>query len=214
VNVPCPEWSASATPAEEVSISAGVARVYESTLRTSRSSVVDHGTLKTWHRMLFSNAVPLSYYAGNFRGINPKRPCLEGDAHVAGVFGTPVHLVEAAMSEFSANLRAYAFQLENHLMLESRPHFKVIAKIGFVAWAMAKFIQIHPFRNGNGRIARLLANHLCYRYELPMPFRFPSQRPTQEEYEKAGHAAMMGDPLPTFQYLLGASTSRVAHIKT
>lgn len=202
-HVKCPPWTAGSTPAEERIISAGVARIYESTVRTARTSILNYGTFKTWHGMLFKGAVPLAYYAGNFRSLDPQHPCLQSGIVIGTSTGVePGHVLEN-MIRLSEELRINDFHLQNYLLTESRPRYKTLAKLGLVAPAMGLFIKIHPFANGNGRIARLLANNLCYRYELPMPFRQPSKRPLEQGYADAGKAAMRADFKPTFEYLLG-----------
>ena len=35
------------------------------------------------------------------------------------------------------------------------------------AWAHGEWVRIHPFANGNGRVARLMANSILVRYGLP-----------------------------------------------
>ena len=78
------------------------------------------------------------------------------------------------------------------------------AVLDLCAFAHAEWVRIHPFANGNGRTARLLANGLAMRYGLP-PFVRLRPRPGGEPYARAGEAAMRGDWLPTvavFQSML------------
>ena len=78
------------------------------------------------------------------------------------------------------------------------------AVLDLCAFAHAEWIRIHPFANGNGRTARLLANLLAMRYGLP-PFVRLRPRPGGEPYARAGEAAMRGDWVPTvtvFQSML------------
>ena len=78
------------------------------------------------------------------------------------------------------------------------------AVLDLCAFAHAEWVRIHPFANGNGRTARLLANGLAMRYGLP-PFVRLRPRPGGEAYARAGEAAMRGDWLPTvavFQSML------------
>ena len=67
--------------------------------------------------------------------------------------------------------------------------------IELAGWAHAEWVRIHPFRNGNGRTARLWANALLMRYGLP-PFVRLRPRP-DGGYGAAGAAAMDGDRQPT-----------------
>ena len=205
----CPDWSADATPAEETLILAGVFRVHESTLRTAKVNTPDHGTLKTWHKILFEKVVPLWYYAGHFRGLDPRYECLQGFAHIDGKFGFPPNLVAESMRLLGSNLRINDRELNQYLKRELRTEYQTVAKIMMVAGVVGTFIQIHPFANGNGRTSRLLANHLCHRYGLEMPFINPSRRPPNAAYALAGRAAMDGDFKPLFQYILDAVHGRL-----
>jgi hypothetical protein len=54
-----------------------------------------------------------------------------------------------------------------------------------------EWIRIHPFANGNGRIARLWANWAGLRYGLP-PFVTIKPRP-RHPYAAAAFASMTGD---------------------
>lgn len=65
------------------------------------------------------------------------------------------------------------------------------AVIDLSAWAHAEWVRIHPFGNGNGRIARIWANFLFMRYGLPPVVRL---RPRPDGgYRSAGAAAMDGN---------------------
>lgn len=71
-----------------------------------------------------------------------------------------------------------------------------------VAWAHNEWARIHPFGNGNGRTARLLANMLLVRYGLPRLFRL---RPRPEwPYEDAAIAGMDGDDTPMAAHVVVA----------
>ncbi|WP_366522456.1 Fic family protein [Flagellatimonas centrodinii] len=63
------------------------------------------------------------------------------------------------------------------------------------AWAHAEWVRIHPFANGNGRSARLWANGIAMRYNLP-PFVRLRPRP-DAGYAAAGAQAMRGNWQPT-----------------
>jgi hypothetical protein len=66
----------------------------------------------------------------------------------------------------------------------------VDAVIDVCAWAHAEWVRIHPFANGNGRVARLWANSIALRYGLP-PFVRLRPRP-EDGYGSAGAQAMQG----------------------
>lgn len=68
---------------------------------------------------------------------------------------------------------------------------RLAAVLDVCAWAHSEWVRIHPFANGNGRTARLLANHLAMRYGLP-PFVRLRPRPN-DGYSAACESAMSGD---------------------
>lgn len=59
--------------------------------------------------------------------------------------------------------------------------------VSYGEWA-----RIHPFANGNGRIARLWANWCAMRYGLP-PFLRLRPRPEGDRYARAAGDSMAGD---------------------
>jgi hypothetical protein len=69
-----------------------------------------------------------------------------------------------------------------------------------VGWAHNEWARIHPFGNGNGRTARLLANMLLVRYGLPRVFRL-RPRPAWP-YADAAVADMDGDDAPMAGYVV------------
>lgn len=68
------------------------------------------------------------------------------------------------------------------------------AVIELAAWAHSEWVRIHPFRNGNGRTARILANAVLMWYRLPPLLRL-RPRPGAP-YGQAGAKGMAGDPAP------------------
>ncbi|MGB6231787.1 MAG: Fic family protein [Litorimonas sp.] len=70
------------------------------------------------------------------------------------------------------------------------------AVLTLCAFAHSDFVRIHPLANGNGRMARLLANMLAMRYGLP-PFVTLRSRPGGRRYAEAATASMNGDWQPT-----------------
>lgn len=69
------------------------------------------------------------------------------------------------------------------------------ALLGLISILHGEWVRIHPFANGNGRIARLWANWCAMRYELP-PFVSTRPRPHHPGYALAARASMAGDHQP------------------
>jgi hypothetical protein len=85
----------------------------------------------------------------------------------------------------------------------------VLALISFTALAHGECLRVHPFTNGNGRIARLLVAFICLRYGMPM-FLHIKPRPEGEDYIRASRDSM-GRP-PDFLGNHTTTTAVFAHM--
>lgn len=120
--------------------------------------------------------------------------------------GVPAAEVDAETVRFETTLQQLIDHLDktipNHSALNPD---QLSAVMETCAWAHAEWIRIHPFVNGNGRIARLWANAIAMRYRLP-PFVRLRPRPNHD-YEAAAREAMHGSHQPTsvaFRKMLNA----------
>jgi fido (protein-threonine AMPylation protein) len=164
--------------------------------------ILTHGDLKDWHKKLFEKTVPVSYYAGNFRKKDPAKPCLEGNVNVAGVPGAPFEEVERLMKEFSEELTRSTAATDEFLAMGRSQVVRVQAAAQLAAFAGGSIIKIHPFVNGNGRMARLAMNFFLHRYLNRVPFFI--DRPADLDYSTASRFAMQtGNFIPLYQYLVG-----------
>ncbi len=145
--------------------------------------------------------VPDPHFVGTFRG----EPGLEKVQVRVGVhYGIDAAEVAEALARFERKLHALVAELD--LMLPAGQELdadQLAAIVDLCAWVHAEWVRIHPFANGNGRIARLWANCIAMRYGLP-PFIRLRPRPNSG-YAEAGAKAMQGDWEPTataFRWLL------------
>lgn len=159
-----------------------------------------------WHaRIMEGLAVPDPRYVGTFRG----EPGVE-DVHVrvGPNSGFPPGDVAAALAEFDARLQQGIEFLDAAIPPGTIPDESTVgAVLDLCAWVHAEWVRIHPFANGSGRTARLWANAVAMRYELP-PFVRLRPRPNHG-YEFAAERAMHGEWEPTaetFRDMLDAST--------
>jgi fido (protein-threonine AMPylation protein) len=192
-NNPCVWWTGETANAdEEARVIKGVDFIHAFILARAKTHLLNHGDLKTWHRKLFAEVVPVDYYAGNYRMQDPARPCLAWPVGVNGRPGTPYQQVPLSMEGYSDTLRQHFANLSAYLAGNppSREKNRTIVKV--LAWEIGEFIRIHPFVNGNGRVSRMLANYICQRYDLPLPFANPKSRPDLAAYEDASADAMIG----------------------
>ena len=153
-----------------------------------------------WHGKLLKSVVPVSYYAGNYRSAARQHPCLNVDVQVGNVFGSPFQEVPDRMADFSRTLESATVDTDHFIEEQQSVDLKLKAAAQIASLAAGSVIQIHPFRNGNGRIARFTANFFFDRYGFKMPFYI--QRPSGADYGAASAAVMLGDFVPLYQYFV------------
>jgi len=137
--------------------------------------------------------VPDSRFVGAFRG----EPGVENvQLRVRANYGVDSAKVAEELKRFEAKVQTLAAELDALLPIGQEPDADQLAAIvDLCAWSHAEWVRIHPFANGNGRTARLWANGLAMRYDLP-PFIRLRPRP-DAGYGDAGAKAMQGDWEPT-----------------
>jgi hypothetical protein len=197
----CPDWSQPESATKLPGVARGMREVAKFILNRAKSFIINHGNLKDWHLTVFREAVPISYYAGNFRSEDPARPCLGARAFIGGHEGLDYHLVPGEMGSYSSRLHSYALATDS--LMSAQPSFamKVQSSLQMASWAVGRFVQIHPFLNGNGRISRLLANYFFVRYGLGMAHFESFPRPGGD-YGAAMERCMVGDFDALYRYFL------------
>ena len=137
--------------------------------------------------------VPDTKYVGRFRG----EPGLEHEpVWIGAKQGVTPTLVASELAAFEQRLQRVVAMLDARYPAGTELDADGLAAvIDLSAWAHAEWVRIHPFRNGNGRTARIWANSLFMRYGLPPVVRL---RPRPDGgYGSAGTAAMDGSWQPT-----------------
>jgi Fic family protein len=150
--------------------------------------------IKTWHRsMLKEVPVKEPAAAGGFRGSGPRGSVLStADVAVGGLAGVPYRRVRAEMSMFWRRLGEKVAALDAAIPAKALPGLREQDVIDLCAWAHGELVRIHPFANGNGRIARALVLWLASRYGLPA---FIDLRPRPDGstgYAAAARGSMIG----------------------
>ncbi|MBA3587517.1 MAG: Fic family protein [Chloroflexi bacterium] len=144
-----------------------------------------------WHRRIYAGvAVPEAQYVGQVRDSDERFPCLIGyEVSVGGVAGTPAREVPDALGRLIGAATAVTGALDAAIPPGTVPsrHLDVAAIVRLCANAHGEWIRIHPFANGNGRTARILANWLAVRYGLPP---FVRIKPRPDDFLFAGAAAL------------------------
>lgn len=155
---------------------------------------------RQWHLGCMAGLrVPKPDFVGRFRG----EPGLKTyRVEVQGVQGTAPAKLAAELKRYEQRLRRAVAALDaRYPGSAGLDEDGLAAAIDLAAWAHAEWVRMHPFANGNGRIARLWANGLLMRYGLPPILRL---RPRPDgAYAAAGRAAMAGNWQATALLLLG-----------
>jgi fido (protein-threonine AMPylation protein) len=157
-----------------------------------------------WHARLYAGCqVPVSGYVGHFRGDPTVKELIDyevglgerlqdGNLEKMGVWARQVdHEMEGVL----AGLHAVFTELDGRLPVgkPATTPDEVLALISITALAHGECLRVHPFANGNGRIARLLVAFICLRYGLPM-FLHIKPRPESEDYIRASRDSMGRPP--------------------
>lgn len=152
-----------------------------------------------WHRRVFATiALPVSYYAGEVRDSDPAfRELIGYEVEVGGAPGVPSADVPAALVAFESGMRSALAALDPVIAVGTRPATlsELDGALRIAAIAHGEWIRIHPFANGNGRIARLWANWVAARYGLPLFVRL-RPRPASLLYAGAAALSMRGNHTP------------------
>ena len=181
------------------------------------SDIRDNATLRftptveearTWHQNIMNGlTTPAPEYVGRFRA----ELGLENiEVEVDGQLGVVSGQVEDDLQAFEQKLQKMVTLLDREIQRgQDMTADHVAAVIDLCAWVHAEWIRIHPFANGNGRTARLWANNIAMRYNLP-PFVQLRPRP-DGGYGTAAKSAMTGQwrlTVPVFRLLYKAFVRR------
>jgi fido (protein-threonine AMPylation protein) len=201
--VPGPNWSDD-QPHDAARIAANVAVVLDDAagLAVSREALTD-ADLRRWHQRLYVGCqVPSPAYLGRFRGEDD--PALvDYEVGVGPVLadqypdrvGVWAGQVAGAVERFFAATDQALQALDAALPPGHGPQTvdDLHEVVAVVAVVHGEWVRIHPFVNGNGRTARLLAAHVSLRYGLPV-FVTLKPRPDDIAYARAARASMGRPP--------------------
>jgi hypothetical protein len=173
-----------------------------------------------WHAGLYAACeVPVSGYVGHFRGDPAVKELIDYEVGLGArlqdgnleKMGVWARQVGEEMDGVLAGLHAVFTELDARLPVgkPATTPDEVLALISFTALAHGECLRVHPFANGNGRIARLLVAFICLRYGLPM-FLHIKPRPESDDYLRASRDSM-GRP-PDFVGNHTTTTAVFAHL--
>jgi fido (protein-threonine AMPylation protein) len=154
------------------------------------------GMAQEWHRTVYEGLhISVPYYAGEVRDSDSRFPCLiDYEVDVGGLPALRAARVPVELSSFETSLRLAVSRLDGAIpagRTASSPE-ELWAVIQLCALAHGGWVRIHPFANGNGRVARLWANWCALRYGLP-PFVRLHPRPDHRRYARASARSMQGE---------------------
>lgn len=131
----------------------GIARAWDALLRerAHRTILITTAAIRRWHRVGFGWIFP--DVGGHFRTVDVAVSRHEPPRY----FRVPEHMRNFC-DDLAERLR--------HLPPVDDPAL-LNALIALLAWAHHRFLWIHPFRDYNGRIGRLLMNAILLNLDLP-----------------------------------------------
>ena len=165
---------------------------------------LDASRVAQWHKDCFSG---LSYVSvsdecllGAYRGTNHTR--LKGMiVSVGDIEGAPPHDVHEEMTRFFSQFQKRMSSLAAEIKVDQDKSQEELRQIAEVAgWAHGEWVRIHPFANGSGRTARLIANWVLSRFRL-LPVVGIRPRP-ENPYGPAAVASMLGDHNKITQFIV------------
>jgi fido (protein-threonine AMPylation protein) len=147
-----------------------------------------------WHRDLYVGIkLPVDYYAGEFRDSDARFPELFGyEVRVGQHLGVPSGDLPDALASFETALIDAVAVVDAAIFDHEISGEAAELYVTVVAVVHGEWIRIHPFANGNGRTARLWAQWLAARLDLPPLFRV-KPRPDDGMYSQAAQSSMTGD---------------------
>lgn len=191
------------SPTDETVIAANIAQVLteivlDGTGRAAPSLDLAH----RWHRAVYAGvaSVPAAHFLGAARGgghpdlVGYEVAVLEGEGRRLAEAAPAVH-VEAELARFARSMSLAVEALDTVIAAGRLPvdGTQLYSVVELAAIAHGEWVRIHPYANGNGRIARTWANWVAVRYGLP-PFVRIKPRPDGLLYAQAAHASMGRPP--------------------
>lgn len=157
-----------------------------------------------WHKDCFAG---LSYvsksdecYLGAYRGSDHPR-LKDLPVTVGGREGVAPGKLKEEVVRFFRQIGKRMSDLAARIALDQDKSREEVVQIAEIAgWAHGEWVRIHPFANGSGRTARLIANWMLVRFRL-LPVVGIRPRPGHP-YEPAAIASMRGDHSKIVQFIL------------
>lgn len=161
------------------------------------------GMAQQWHRDIYAGAAspPRPNCPGAFRGSSDP-DLVDYEVHLLDrrtgrvlSAGVPASGVAGELATFQAALQLAVTRLDAVIPAGNPPADarQLLSVIELASVVHGEWVRIHPFANGNGRLARTWANWVAVRYSLP-PFVRIKPRPDGLLYGRAAHMSMGAPP--------------------
>ncbi len=173
-------------------IRAVAAQIYADAPRRERPSFA---AARDWHRAVYAGvSLPVPYYAGEVRDSDRRFPeLIDYEVQVGRMRGVPAAQVPAELEALQTRARNAITGPDGAISIGRPPATppELRSVLLLAANLHGEWVRIHPFANGNGRVARLWVIWIAARYSLP-PFIRLKPRPAGLPYEAAALASMSG----------------------
>lgn len=159
----------------------------------SRRDPPSFAMAQDWHRAVYAGvSLPVPYYAGEVRDSDRRFPeLIDYEVQIGRLRGVPAARVPDELSDLETRARNAVIGPDGAILVGRPPAspLELRSVLLLAANLHGESVRIHPFANGNGRIARLWVIWVAARYGLP-PFIRLKPRPAGVSYAAAALASM------------------------
>jgi hypothetical protein len=174
----------------EANIRAVGARIYAEASRRDPPSLA---LAQDWHRGVYTGvSLPVPYYADEVRDSDSRFPeLIDYEVQIGRSRGVTAAQVPAELADLETRARNALIGPDQSIPSGRPPAtpIELRAVLLLAANLHGEWVRIHPFANGNGRIARLWVIWVAARYGLP-PFIRLKPRPAGVAYAAAALASI------------------------
>lgn len=217
-----PDPAAWQEPQNDPTVAANVARL-DAQIQAGKGSREPFtlGLPRSWHTEIYAGCtfIPArhAHYVGNFRGT-PGRwlrdyPVEFGaDSRGQRFLGAPSDQVAGDLAAFETSLQAALDRLDANMPIAAEAtSSRLNLLLDEVAKHYAEWLRIHPFPDGNGRTARILANWMCSRYWQPLIF--PGRPPVDRDDLITATTPALTPPNPDYRPLVRLMRNRLGRAR-
>jgi fido (protein-threonine AMPylation protein) len=209
VTTRCPEWEYEQFPQCDQVLRGRSQTILLWMLRTTPSlRMLPAKDTRPIHGQIFDGLTPsgFEHYAGHYRG--EAYPCLEDyEVKIAHdpIVGHPAVNVLYSMERFSTDIDQFLAETDFLWTINeqvfSRPQ-KLLRTVELLVALFVYFLEIHPYANGNGHLARFLVISALAKYDIIVS-RWPLHpRPPDPPYSTLISGYRRGNKLPLIRFVL------------